>query len=69
MNNETKNFHFMEFGWVVSFPIRGNKGKYVNYSVTLMNMKEGTPQNGKLVKLEMFINNDSVLILKPNIKI
>jgi hypothetical protein len=57
MDNETKNFHFMEFNWVISFPKCGNRGKYLNYTVTLMDMKEGKPQNGKLGKLEEVVEN------------
>ena len=31
----TKNFHFQELNWIISFPQHGNQGKYVNYTVTV----------------------------------
>lgn len=57
MENETKKFHFMEIDWLVYFPRYGNKGKYLNYSVILIDRKKGTTQAGKLVKLEEVLEN------------
>jgi len=57
LENETKNFHFMEIGWIVSFPRYGNKGKYCNYTVMLMDRKRGAAQLGKCVKLNEILDN------------
>jgi len=55
--NETKNFHFMEIDWIVSFPKHGNKGKYLNYSVIFVDRKKGPSKSGKLVKLVEIVEN------------
>jgi len=47
----------MEIDWLVYFPIYGNKGKYLNYSVMLIDRKKGTSQAGKLVKLGEVLEN------------
>ena len=57
MENETKNFHFIEIGWIVSFPRYGNKGKYCNYRVVLTDRKRGAAQPGKYVKLGELLEN------------
>ena len=57
MENETKKFHFMEIGWIVSFPRYGNKGKYCNYNVILTDRKRETGQLGKCVKLGEVLEN------------
>ena len=55
--NQTKKFHFMEIDWLVYFPKYGNKGKYLNYSVMLIDRKKGANQPGKLVKIEEIVEN------------
>jgi hypothetical protein len=57
LENETKNFHFIEIDWIVSFPRYGNKGKYCNYTVMLMDRKRGAAQLGKCVKLGEVLDN------------
>jgi hypothetical protein len=57
LENETKKFHFIEIGWIVSFPRYGNKGKYCNYSVMLTDKKIGTAQPGKSIKLGEVLEN------------
>ncbi|MGB9842078.1 MAG: hypothetical protein ACPLKZ_05065 [Candidatus Bathyarchaeales archaeon] len=57
MENETKNFHFMELDWLVYFPKYGNKGKYLNYLVVFIDRKKGTAQDAKLVKLREVLEN------------
>ena len=57
LENETKNFHFIEMDWVISFPKCGNKGKYLQYNVTLTDMKIGKPQDGKQVRLGEVLEN------------
>ncbi len=47
----------MEIDWLVYFPRYGNKGKYLNYSVILVDRKKGTSQSGKLVKLVEVLEN------------
>ena len=47
----------MEIGWIVSFPRYGNKGKYLNYSVMLIDRKRGTAQLGNCVKLGEVLDN------------
>jgi hypothetical protein len=47
----------MEIGWIVSFPRYGNKGKYCNYSVMLIDRKKGTTQPEKLLKLGEILEN------------
>jgi hypothetical protein len=47
----------MEIGWIVSFPRYGNKGKYCNYTVMLMDRKRGAAQLGKYVKLNEILDN------------
>jgi hypothetical protein len=57
LENDTKNFHFIEIDLLVYFPRYGNKGKYLNYSVILIDRKKGTSQAGKLVKLGEVLEN------------
>jgi hypothetical protein len=57
LENETKKFHFMEIDWIVYFPRGGNKGKYLGYSVILVDRKKGTNQPRKLVKVEEIVEN------------
>ena len=47
----------MEIGWIVSFPRYGNRGKYCNYTVLLMDTKRGAAQLGKCVKLNEILDN------------
>jgi hypothetical protein len=47
----------MEIGWIVSFPRYGNRGKYCNYTVMLMDRKRGAAQLGKYVKLNEILDN------------
>ncbi len=35
VNSTTKNFHFQELDWIISFPKEGNQGKYVTYTVKI----------------------------------
>ena len=51
MENQNKKFHFMEVDLLVYFPICGNKGKYLNYDVIVIDRKKGTSQSKRLVKL------------------
>jgi len=46
----------MEIDWLVYFPRYENKGKYINYSIILIDRKKGTTQAGKL-KLEEVLEN------------
>ena len=57
LENETKKFHFMEMDWVVYFPKYGNKGKYLSYSVMLIDRKNGSSQPEKQVTLEEILEN------------
>jgi hypothetical protein len=57
LNNGTKNFHFMEFDWLISFPRCGNKGKYRDYTVLFMDRKNGSSQPEKLVRLEEIVED------------
>lgn len=57
MENETKNFHFIELDWLVYFPKYGNKGKYLDYRVVLVDRKKGAAQTGKLVRLREILEN------------
>ena len=57
MENETKKFHFIERDLLVYFPKDGNKGKYLNYSVIIIDRKKGIKQSGKLVKLGEILEN------------
>ena len=40
MEGDAKKFHFMEIDWLVYFPIDGNKGKYMQYTVMLIDRKK-----------------------------
>jgi hypothetical protein len=44
MESQSKKFHFQELNWVISFPTCGNKGKYRDYAVVLLEHKNGNPQ-------------------------
>ena len=57
MGNETKKFHLIEMDWLVCFPRCGNKGKYLSYSVMLVDRKKGTRQPEKNVKLKEVLEN------------
>jgi hypothetical protein len=56
LENATKNFHFIEIDWLVYFPRYGNKGKYFNYNVMLIDRKKVMSQPRKL-KLEEVLEN------------
>ena len=47
----------MEIDWLVYFPKGGNKGKYLNYSVMLIDRKKGASQPEKIVTLEEIVEN------------
>ena len=66
LKNETKKFHFMEIDWLVYFPRSGNKGKYLNYRVTLIDRKKGATQSGQLVKIEEIVENREFEKLYPH---
>lgn len=57
MENETKKFHLIEMDWLVCFPRLGNKGKYLSYSVMLVERKKETRQTEKHVKLKEVLEN------------
>ena len=44
MEGDAKKFHFMEIDWLVYFPRDGNKGKYMQYTVTLIDRKKSASQ-------------------------
>jgi hypothetical protein len=57
LGNDTKKFHFIEMDWIVYFPKCGNKGKYIGYSVILIDRKKDAGQPEKNVTLyEIFEN-------------
>ncbi len=66
MANENKKFHFMEVDLIFYFPRCGNKGKYLNYNVIVVDRKKGTSQSGKLVKLGDFLENREFERLYPH---
>ena len=42
LERKTKNFHFQEMDWLISFPASGNEGrKYLYYSVAFEDRKRG----------------------------
>ena len=47
----------MEMEWLVYFPKRGNKGKYLSYRVMRIDRKKGITQPEKYVKLEEVLEN------------
>jgi hypothetical protein len=51
LENEAKKFHFIEMDLLVYFPRCGNKGKYLDYNVVVVDRKKATAQSGKQVKL------------------
>jgi hypothetical protein len=57
LENETKKFHLIEKDWLFCFPRRGNKGKYLSYSVVFVDRKKGTGQTEKNVKLKEVLEN------------
>jgi len=57
LENETKKFHFIEMDLLIHFPRCGNQGKYLNYSVILIDRKKGATESGKLVKLAEILEN------------
>ena len=57
MESDTKKFHFMEADLIVHFPKCGNKGKYVSYTVMLVDRKQGAAQQGKTVRLGEVLEN------------
>ena len=57
MENETKKFHFIEMDWIVTFPPYWNKGKYLSYSVMLIDRKKEDAEPEKLVKLAEVVEN------------
>jgi hypothetical protein len=57
LGSDTKKFHFMEMDWLVYFPKYGNKGKYLSYSVLLIDRKKGASQPEKNVTLYEICEN------------
>jgi len=57
LESETKKFHFVEMDWIVYFPRCGNKGKYLNYIVMLVDRKKEFNYSRKLLKLEEVLEN------------
>jgi hypothetical protein len=57
LENSTKKFHFMEIDWLVYFPMCGNKGKYCQYTVMLVDRKKGADQPEKRVMLGEVLEN------------
>jgi hypothetical protein len=55
LENGTKKFHFMEIDWLVYFPKGNNKGKYLNYSVMLIDRKKGANQPERIVTVEEIV--------------
>lgn len=47
----TKAFHFIEVDWIILFPNQGNKGKYVDYRVRLIDGNKKTQQSEALYLL------------------
>ncbi len=47
----------MEMDWIVYFPKCGNKGKYLGYSVILIDRRKGSAQHEKQVILEEILEN------------
>jgi hypothetical protein len=45
MESQSKKFHFQELNWVISFPASGNRGKYRDYAVVLLEQQNGSPQS------------------------
>ncbi|MCW4017939.1 MAG: hypothetical protein NWF00_04580 [Candidatus Bathyarchaeota archaeon] len=44
MDSQSKKFHFQEIDWVISFPVDGNKGKYREYAVVLLESGGGASE-------------------------
>ena len=40
MKTHFKKFHFQELDWVICFPDSGNQGKYLDYTVLVIERKE-----------------------------
>jgi hypothetical protein len=40
LSSHSKKFHLQELDWVLSFPDSGNKGKYLDYTVTFTDRKK-----------------------------
>lgn len=57
MSSDARNFHFIEFDWLVSFPKCGNKGKYLQYLVVFVDRKKEATQPRKFVRLEEIVEN------------
>ena len=57
MNSDTKKFHFMETDLIIHFPKHGNKGKYVSYTVMLVDRKQGSAQQRKIGELAEILEN------------
>ncbi|MEM4733028.1 MAG: hypothetical protein QXD70_00685 [Candidatus Bathyarchaeia archaeon] len=55
MENETKNFHFMELDWLVYFPKYGNRGKYLDYRVVFIDRSKCPVQAAKIVSLRQIL--------------
>jgi len=50
LDTKYKTFHFQEIDWFLYFPLEGNKGKYADYNVVLVEGNE-TRARGKKLKL------------------
>lgn len=51
MESQSKKFHFQELNWVISFPPGGNRGKYRDYAVVLLEQKDGTTKSVQRLRL------------------
>jgi hypothetical protein len=66
LGNESKKLHFREVDLLVYFPSCGNKGKYLNYDVIVVDRKKGTSQSKKLVKLGELLEDREFERLYPH---
>ena len=57
MESGTKKFHFMEMDLLVFFPKCGNKGKYLGYTVMLVDRKKDASQPETNVTLKEILEN------------
>lgn len=57
MEGDTKKFHFMEADLIVHFPNHGNQGKYLGYTVMVVDRKQGAAPQGKQLRLGEVLEN------------
>jgi len=66
LGNGMKAFHFIGLDWLIYFPLSGNQGKYVGYSVFVEDKKNGPSQPETRVNLGELLDKPEISECYPH---